>query len=207
MRHVAGLLARDVGYFNQEGCVNSRTAFVESGTAADCIEKLNRFGQMVYEALQSLPSNLSSNKHPNFNAVLRDEINGIRGNPYFKVIGCKADEGGVLVSQENEVVDFAEHLSGRVVNLIPVSRIEDAYNGINIDTQTIGIYPESLKDKARDECAWRGAQRLTSLGWATAIGFAQPHDAIEPMRRMARWLVIEDFREEQFGQAGLFSSA
>jgi hypothetical protein len=207
MRHVAGLLARDVGYFNQEGCVNSRVACVESGTTAEGIEMLNRFGQMVYDALQQLPSNLSSNQHPNFSPVLRDEIDGIRASPYVKVIGCKTNEGGVLVSQEHEVVDFAEHLSGRVVNLVPLDRIEDAYDCFTIDTQTIGIYPDAIKDKVREDCAWRGAQRLTSLGWSTAIGFAQPHDAIEPLRRMARWLVIEDFEPEQMGRTGLFSEA
>jgi hypothetical protein len=207
MHHVAGLLARDVGYFNQEGCVNSRVACVESGTTEQGIQILNRFGQMVYDALQNLPSNLSSNQHPNFSPTLRDEIDAIRCSPYFKVIGCKTSEGGVIVSQEHEVVDFAEHLSGRVVNLVPLNRIEDAYDCFTIDTQTIGIYPDSIKDKVREECAWRGAQRLTSLGWSTAVGFAQPHDAIEPLRRMARWLVIEDFEAAHFGRTGLFREA
>jgi hypothetical protein len=45
------------------------------------------------------------------------------------------------------------------------------------------------------------------LGWSTAVGFAQPHDAIEPLRRMARWLVIEDFEAAHFGRTGLFREA
>jgi len=205
MRRAASLLARDVGAFNQEGCANSRVAYVESGIDEKDIEELNRFGQMVFEELLRLPSEISSNDHPNFSAVLRDEIGGIRNNPYFKVFGCKANEGGVIVSQETEQVEFAIHISGRVVNIVPVNKIEEAYDiGITIDTQTVSIYPESLKDKVRNECAWRGAQRLTSLGCSSSLSFAQPHDAIEPMRRMARWLVIEDFREEDFGNSGLF---
>jgi hypothetical protein len=176
-----------------------------SGTSAADIAKLNRFGQILYEELQKLPIELSSNCHPNFSRELRDEIDSVRGSPFYKVIGCKANEGGVLVSQESEAVDFTQLLSGRVINLIPVDRIEEAYDGITIHTQSISIYPESLKDTVRDECAWRGAQRLTSLGCSTAIGFAQPHDAIEPLRRMARWLVIEDFDAKDVGHTGLFN--
>jgi Acyl-CoA reductase (LuxC) len=153
-----------------------------------------------------LPAEISSNSHPNFSPALRDEISAIRHNPSFKVIGCKASEGGVLVSQESEPVEFAELLACRVMNLVPVDHIDDAYERITVDTQTISIYPEALKDRVRDECAWRGAQRLTSLGWAAAMSFAQPHDAIEPLRRMARWVVIEDFGDESFGNSGLFSS-
>jgi len=203
MRNVASLLARDVGFLNQETCASTRTAFIESGIDEADMDKLNRFGQMVYEELQRLPKEFSSNNHPSFSAVLRDEIDGVRHSPYFKVFGCKENEGGVVVSQENEIADFAEHLSGRVVNLIPVDKIEDAYYGITIYTQSISIYPEALKDKVRDECAWRGAQRLTSLGCSTAGSFSQPHDGMEPLRRMARWLVIEEFDEKQFGNSGL----
>jgi Acyl-CoA reductase (LuxC) len=206
MRRVASLLARDCGAFNQEGCANSRTAYVECGTGEHNIEKLNRFGKALYEELLQLPAELSSNNHPNFSPMLRDEIDAIRGSPYFQVIGCKANEGGVLVSQESEPVEFAELLSGRVLNLVPVDKIEDAYDWINIDTQTVSIYPDLLKDKVRDECAWRGAQRLTSLGWSAAMSFSQPHDAIEPLRRMARWVVIEDFGDEKFGDSGLFNA-
>lgn len=205
MRHVAGLLARDYGAFNQEGCANSRLAYVQSGTGEEGIRTLNRFGEILYEELLNLPIELGDNHHPNFSSGLRDEIEAIRHSPYFKVVGCKASEGGVIVSQEQEVVEFADLLSGRVINLIPVDTIEAAYPGITVDTQTISIYPDTLKDVVRDECAWRGGQRLTSLGSTISMSFAQPHDAIEPLRRMARWVVIEDFDDEPVRSSGLFA--
>jgi hypothetical protein len=36
-----------------------------------------------------------------------------------------------------------------------------------------------------------GAQRLTTLGYACSGPIAAPQDAIEPMRRMCKWIVEE----------------
>jgi hypothetical protein len=58
-------------------------------------------------------------------------------------------------------------------------------------TQTIGIYPESLKRELRDKLPLFGAQRLTTLGYACSVPISAPQDAIEPMRRMCKWIVEE----------------
>ena len=195
MAFVAGQLAKDVGYFNQEGCVSSRTAYVESGTDTSGITRINRFGQMVFDKIQQLPKELSG-LHPSFDPVLRDEISGIRHNNFYNIIGGHGNEGAVIVSQENEPVDFADQLGCRVVNLVPVDSIEEALKRITVHTQTLGVYPEALKLKVRDDCGRRGAQRLTSLGCATSVGISQPQDAIEQMRRMLRWIVVENFSED-----------
>ena len=62
---------------------------------------------------------------------------------------------------------------------------------VNAYTQTIGIYPEQLKTRLRDALALHGAQRLVSLGYAADPNIALPQDAIEPMRRMVKWIVDE----------------
>jgi hypothetical protein len=62
---------------------------------------------------------------------------------------------------------------------------------VNAYTQTIGIYPESLKESLRDALGLHGAQRLVSLGFAADPNLALPQDAIEPMRRMVKWIVDE----------------
>lgn len=36
-----------------------------------------------------------------------------------------------------------------------------------------------------------GAQRLTSLGYACHVATAMPQDAIEPVRRLCKWIVDE----------------
>ena len=62
---------------------------------------------------------------------------------------------------------------------------------VNASTQTVGVYPDSLKETLRDLLPLYGAQRLVSLGYAADPGFALPQDAIEPVRRMVRWIVDE----------------
>jgi hypothetical protein len=58
-------------------------------------------------------------------------------------------------------------------------------------TQTVGIYPESLKAQLRDVLPLYGAQRLVSLGYACHVTLAGPQDALEPLRRMCKWIVEE----------------
>ena len=94
----------------------------------------------------------------------------------------------MIVSQSEEPVDFADRLDCRVANLVPVDAAEDALRYLTIHTQTIGIYPDELKVRLRDECAVRGGQRLVSLGSATAADMIGPWDAIQLLSRMVRWL-------------------
>ena len=61
-------------------------------------------------------------------------------------------------------------------------------------TRTSGVYPESLKLEIRDRLAFHGAQRIVSLGYASnaaVMAVAGPLDAIEPVRRMCKWIVDE----------------
>jgi len=201
MRKVARQLAKDVGYFNQEGCISSRVAYAESGTGEKGLAKLNQLGEWVFAEIQALPANLSS-EHPAFDPVLREEMLSLRFSDSFKIVGGKRAEGAVIVSQTNDTVDFSDRLACRVVNLVPVDDISQAVARVTIHTAAIGIYPDGLKQEIREECALRGAQRLTSLGYATAEGAAQPHDAMEQMRRMLRWIVVENFDAGQGENTG-----
>jgi hypothetical protein len=187
LRDVAQRAAADVGHFNQGGCVSARVLYLECGTDPPGLEMANRFGQLVFDAVQDLPGHLSS-PAPAFDPVLKSEIDGIRYSEDFRVIGGATNEGAVIVSQDNEVVDFSERLNCRVANVVPVDSIEAALDHLTIHTQTIGIYPESLKAAVRDRCALRGGQRIVSLGFTSSGVFAGPHDAIEPLRRMLRWI-------------------
>jgi hypothetical protein len=179
--------AADIGYANQGGCANARVLYAETGTDAAGIELANRFGREVFERLQALPRELSS-PHPAFDPVLRSELAGIRHSPAFQVFGAVGGEGAVIVSQDEEVVDFADRLDCRVANVVPVDGADDALRSLTIHSQTVGVFPDTLKERLRDECAMRGAQRLVSLGSATAISFAGPHDAIQILPRFVRWV-------------------
>ncbi|MEJ0048172.1 MAG: hypothetical protein WDN04_20170 [Rhodospirillales bacterium] len=86
-------------------------------------------------------------------------------------------------------MEFTTILGDRVANLVPIETVDDALHAITYYTQTVGIYPDSLKFALRDTAPLHGAQRLVSLGYACAPPMAGPWDAIEPIRRMCRWVI------------------
>ncbi len=194
-KQVAGMLALDVGEMNQEGCVNARVVYVECGTDAAGIRRLNAFGLQVWEALQALPSHVSG-PAVRMDPTLHEELEALQmaGDDFYKVIGGGRD-GAVIVSQIEEPVDFARCLANRVVNLVPLDDLDVAVRAVTTYTQTIGIYPEGLKLKLRDRLALQGAQRLVTLGHAVSFANHGIQDGIEPLRRMCRWIVDEQTDE------------
>ncbi|HXY66300.1 MAG TPA: acyl-CoA reductase [Mycobacterium sp.] len=192
MREVARRAATDIGVANQEGCANARVIYVLSGTDADGLTKANRLGELIYRELVSLPAVVSTPpRYPN--RELLDHLEASRmTEDFYHVIGGEQREGAIVVSQFDEAIDYSQMLSGRVANIVPVDTIDKVTAAVNAYTQTIGIYPESLKRRLRDTLPLFGAQRLTSLGYACSVAVAAPQDAIEPIRRMCKWVVDEE---------------
>lgn len=192
MREVARRAAADIGVANQEGCANARVIYVLSGTDAQGLANANRLGEMIYRELVSLPAVVSTPPlYPD--RELLDHLEASRMTAdFYRVIGGEQREGAIVVSQFDEAVDYAPMLSGRVANIVPVDSIDKVTAAVNAYTQTIGIYPEALKRALRDALPLFGAQRLTSLGYACNVAVAAPQDAMEPIRRMCKWIVDEE---------------
>jgi hypothetical protein len=191
MRDAALRAATDVGASNQTGCSSARVILVECGTSDAGLDTLSRFGQMIYDAMMKLPGRLST-RPKNVDPDLRNDIQALRSTPdFYHVIGGRDDEGAIIVSRLDDVVDFYPRLSGRVANLVPLDHVTDATRFVNAFTQTIGVYPESLKVQLRDELPLYGAQRFVTLGYAMTANPGLPQDAIEPTRRMVKWIVDE----------------
>jgi hypothetical protein len=192
LRDVAHRLALDIGVFNQEACLNARVIYVQSGTDAAGLEAARRLGALLFEALQALPSGLST-PAKRLNPELAEELQGLRyAGDAFSLIGGDR-RGGVIVSNLGEPVDFAPLLANRVANLVPIDDLETAVRATNAYTQTIGVYPDSLLPQLRDRLALHGAQRLVSLGYATRRVVAGPSDGLEPARRMCKWILSESY--------------
>lgn len=190
-KEAAYRLAIDFGAMNQAGCVNSRIAYVESGTDDDGLDKLKSFASKIYDELLQLPAHMST-KPKEVNRELKANIESIRlDDDWYHVVGGKDDEGAVVVSLFSEPVNFAEALDNRVLNLVPVDDIDDVLSHCDAYTQTVGIYPESLKDQLRNILPLYGAQRIVSLGYAVSGNLALPQDSIEPLRRSCKWIVEE----------------
>lgn len=192
MQHVARRLALDIGAVNQEACVSARVVYVQCGTDEAGIERCERLAKMTFEALQGLPPHLST-PHKSFDTALKEEIDGIRMvDEEYTIFGGKSNEGAIIVSKDGVPVDFSRLLSCRVGNLVPIDSVDTAVRSVNAYTQTIGIYPEELKTKLRDQLAYQGAQRLVSLGGAATMQHnMERQDAIEPVRRMVKWITVE----------------
>jgi len=192
MEEVAARAAVDIGVANQEGCANARVIYVLSGTDDEGVENANRLGRLIHEKMVTLPDYVST--PPTYvNSELIDHLEASRlQDDFYRVYGGEQREGAVIVSQFDEPVDYSPMLCGRVANIVPVDDLASVTRAVNSFTQTIGIYPESLKDQLRDVLPLYGAQRLTSLGYACNVTIATPQDAIEPIRRMCKWIVDEE---------------
>jgi len=192
LREVARRAATDIGVANQEGCANARVIYVLCGTDAEGLANANRLGELIYSELVALPAVVSTPpRYPS--RELLDHVEASRmADDFYRVIGGERREGAIVVSQFDEPVDYSPMLTGRVANIVPVDNIDRVTAAVNAYTQTIGIYPESLKRRLRDTLPLFGAQRLTSLGYACSVAVAMPQDAIEPIRRMCKWIVDEE---------------
>ena len=191
MQEAANRLASDFGGFNQVGCTNSRVAYILCGSDDEGLEKAKRFSKLAYDALFNMPENYST-KPKSYSAELKSKIDALSlQDDFYHVIGTREGEGGVVLSLFPDQVDFMPEMDGRTINIVPVDTIEDVTAAVDSYTQTVGIYPESLKNELMDILPLFGTQRIVSLGYASNVTIAGAQDAIEPMRRMTKWVVNE----------------
>jgi hypothetical protein len=190
LRQAAVRLAADFGGLNQVGCVNARVVYVLSGTDDAGLDRLRRLGELAYEALLGLPPSFSTTPKT-YDRDLKAYVDALRlDESWYQVIGGEG-EGAVIVSRISEPVEFAAKLADRTANLVPVDTLAEALAAFNAYTQTVGVYPETLKDELLNLIPLYGAQRIVSLGYATSGSTATPQDGIEPLRRMGKWIVNE----------------
>jgi hypothetical protein len=196
MHEAAIGVARMAGHMNQTACSATRVVYVECETDDDDLDRLEQFGQAIHKAFFQLPpseSTVPKCSHPD----LEDELGAIAlEEEFYRVIG-DTTSAGVVVSRTEDPVDFADRLTNRIVNLVPVADISKVPRWVSEETQTVGIYPESLRSRLRNDLALHGVQRTLPIG-ATAFIYTGedadqtvglPHDGTEPMRRMVRWVI------------------
>ncbi|OYW95204.1 MAG: long-chain-fatty-acyl-CoA reductase [Pseudomonadales bacterium 32-61-5] len=191
MNEAAIRLASDIGAMNQVGCVNARVVYALSGTDDRGIGALERFGAKVYDAMLRLPERTSTTPK-SYDRDLKASVDALRfQDDWYTVIGGQAGEGAIIISRLSDAVDFATKLGDRTANLVPVDSLDDVVGAVDAYTQTVGVFPESLKAQLLNVLPLYGAQRFVSLGFAVQASLASPQDGIEPMRRMGKWIVNE----------------
>ncbi len=191
MADAARRLATDIGAMNQVGCVNARVVYVQSGTDEEGVERLKRFGAATYRAMLELPQAIST-KPKRYDRELKGEVDAIRlSDDWYSVIGGAEEEGAIIVSHMPDPVDFATRLGDRTANLVPIDDIDEVTAAVDAYTQTVGVYPESLKAALLNVLPLYGAQRFVTLGHAVEATLASAQDGIEPVRRMGKWIINE----------------
>ncbi|MCB2073553.1 MAG: long-chain-fatty-acyl-CoA reductase [Novosphingobium sp.] len=192
LEEAAARIATDVGAVNQNACASCRLVYVMCGTDDDGIATLSKLGKLVYEKMMGLPPDLST-KPKSYDPSLKADVDALRlMDDWYEVIGGEDGEGAVIVSHTPEAVDFADALDDRTVNLIPVDTMDEILDAVDAYTQTVGVFPHELIGELRHKMSLHGAQRFVSLGYAfNGPGVIGPQDAIEPVRRMCKWIVVE----------------
>ena len=190
-------LATLAGFYNQTACANTRLVYVESDTDEDSIEKVVALGRKMVAAYALLPPLLST-PYTKPNRELEAEMAAVALEDDFYHVEGDTLNGGFVVSKFNDRVEFFDKLNNRVVNFVPVDDLKDVLKWCDDTTQTVGIYPESIRSEILDLFALAGVQRLVSLSGGDPMTVyanshhmppGSPHDGIEPMRRSVRWVI------------------
>lgn len=190
-------LATLAGFYNQTACANTRIVYVESATDEQALKKVVQIGRKMVAAYAELPPLLSV-PFTQPNRELEAEMEAVALEDDFYHVEGDTLNGGFVVSKFNDRVEFYDKLNNRVVNFVPVDDLSDVLKWCDDTTQTVGIYPESIRSRVLDIFALAGVQRLVSLAGGDPMTVyanshhmppGSPHDGIEPMRRSVRWVV------------------
>jgi hypothetical protein len=184
---VASLTAKDAASFNMESCGSARFHFVQA-TA----EQAKEYARRLYWHMQVQDPALST--FPRFFPTeLRDQVEAARGqDELYYVVGGEKNEGAVILSLTGEMPDFFP--SHKVVIVIPFTGdLLQIVDRIHPSTQTVGIYPEFLKEKLRDPLVARGVCRFISIGHTVDYAIGGPFNSYEIMRRACRWVLDESY--------------
>jgi hypothetical protein len=185
------------GFYNQTACANTRVVYVESDTDEDSVDRLATFARKVVNAFAALPPVISTPVESS-NKDLQAELDAAALEDDFYHVEGDTLGGGVVISKFEDRVDFYDQLNNRVINIVPVSDLRDVVKWCNDTTQTVGIYPEAVRDKLIDIFSLVGVQRVVSLSGNNPMQIfhdmhtlppGMPHDGIEPLRRNVRWVI------------------
>lgn len=183
LERVAEAAAADATVMDQQACTSSRFQFVE-GT----LEEVDTYCSALQRRMGIERPMASACGNP-IKGEMRDDIEALRDlEPDYRVFG--SFEGRGIVVRSDEPVDF--HPDGRVVNVVRVDEIASAVTHANVATQTVGVFPPSLRIQFRDILAAAGVQRVVALGSAGSVEVGLSHDGFYPLQRFIRWVNEED---------------
>jgi hypothetical protein len=201
MSEAAYGVAMMAGFLNQTACASGRVVYVECDTDDESLERLEEFGHAVHRAFHDLPPDFSTAPKLADRDLDAELDAAALDDDYYRVIGDTSFGGAVVSRTANEPVEFAQQLTNRIVNLVPVPDITRVPQWVSEETQTVGVYPERLREQLRDDLALHGVQHIipprhidymsNPSGADPEQRIGVPQDGTEPMRRIVRWVLDE----------------
>ena len=197
MQEAATGLAVISGFYNQTACANTRVIYVESKLDDESLARVIELGRKIVRAYKTLPAIIST-PFAVPNKELEEELKTASLEEDFFHAEGDTLNGGFVVSRFSDRVDWYDQLNNRIVNLVPVENLLDAMKWCDDTTQTVGVYPESARERVVDAFSLVGVQRMVPLKGGDPMQIfadmhtlppGMPHDGIEPMRRNVRWVI------------------
>src|SRR5690606_2907148 len=116
-------------------------------------------GRKVLAAYNELPPVIST-PAAGPNRDLDAELDAVSLEDDFYHVEGDTVNGGFVVSKFADRVDFYGDLNNRVINFVPMEDLLDIVQWCDDTTQTVGVYPEALRDRLLDPLALAGVQRM-----------------------------------------------
>ncbi len=180
LKSAARNLAHDVCVYDQRACFSVQQVFVEGLNdefLAHLEEALELYRTMVPKGFHEFDEQASWSL-----ARLEAAFLGAR-------VRFNDDQGWCTVVCEPTAIDA--HPLGRTIYIHPVDSIEDIYEYVAPDVQTIAVSPWELGRALRDPCALRGVSRFVELGLNNVFRVGGAHDGMFPMHRLVRFASLE----------------
>ncbi len=103
-----------------------------------------------------------------------------------KVLASEKTEWTIIIVNKPE--EIKTHPLGRTIFLVPVKTIRNALDYIGPETQVVAIEPFVKATELRDELTLKGVDRITHLGKMGYFAVGAPHEGMNPLSRMVRWV-------------------
>ena len=130
MQEAALGVALMAGHMNQTACSSTRVVYVECSADDEDLDRLEEFGHAVHRAFGDLPPSYST-APKRADPDLEGELEALAlDEDFYRVIG-DTSSAGVVVSRTEEPVEFADRLTNRIVNLVPVADITRVPRWVN----------------------------------------------------------------------------
>lgn len=175
-------IARDVSVFDQEACLSPQLVLVK-GT------DIKRFIIRLMKGMISYTKLWPGAKHSEDHYIHMNYL--IESHEYLGNIAWSDDDRNWLIVKLDDPTSVnLDHPLGRTIFVKEIQDFDEALEYIDGHVQTVGVAPQSLKLKLRDELTKRGVSRIANIGNVDMPREGLVHEGIT-LNRLVRLVGME----------------